>query len=310
MIWSSLCQRLRGLPMPLAGLALGLTGLGVTLDHALYLNGLGRDLACIPALILVLLLVIKYVLHPKLFLEDLRHPILGSLPPAATMVLMVAGKSLSVRCPLAGEIWWLTALVLDALLMCAFALAQGRALLRISVSSPSWFLPFVGLIMAAATVPSPRLEPLAGVLQLFGLVYFTTLPLALWKLIVLPPYPDALKPVVAIVVAPPSLLLVGWLTLHPESWPFWANILLVLALILAFSLYRHIYLLLNLPFTPALASLTFPLSISATALYKSSVHVPWLLPLAHMETIVSVLVTSSVCLRFIVHYSSRLLGRG
>jgi len=51
-------------------------------------------------------------------------------------------------------------------------------------------------------------------------------------------------------------------------------------------------------------------TISATALYKSSVHVPWLLPLAHMETIVSVLVTSSVCLRFIVHYSSRLLGRG
>lgn len=137
---------------------------------------------------------------------------------------------------------------------------------------PSWFIPPVGIIVADVTFPGvPELLPFALVLLAIGMIsYAILLPLMLYRLIFLTEVPNAAKPTIAIMAAPASLSLAGYLTVVSEPNLLLCAILLGIAILMTIAIYFAFWNLLRMQFSPGYAAFTFPMAIGATALYKAS----------------------------------------
>jgi tellurite resistance protein TehA-like permease len=79
---------------------------------------------------------------------------------------------------------------------------------------------------------------------------------------------EARKPTLAILAAPASLTLAGYITVVADPSPLIVMSLFSIAVLMTVSVYLMLAHLLRLPFTPAYSAFTFPLAVSATALLK------------------------------------------
>lgn len=334
--------RLSAVPTPAAGLALGIASLGWALENALPLHGAGQMAGALIATALLTLVALKYIVNPSLVPQDLCHPVVGSVMPTFTMALMVVSRAVGIRHPETAGMLWGSALCLHVALLCAFTLAQGARALKphhscalpgrgfslrcrirrtvgaiLAAMVPSWFIPPVGIVTAALTAPTVPDQPVfaaaaTGALH-FGLVAFALmLPLMVYRLIFHKKIADPAKPTIAILAAPASLSLAGYLSLVPEPSLLLCCLLLGIALLLTAVVYVTLPRLLRLPFSPAFASFTFPLVIGATALYKASerlaqsastaAHAEQLRFLASIELAVAALVVSLVAVLYAVFF--------
>lgn len=268
---SSLHARLRGLPTPMAGLALGTASLGWALENALPLNGWGQTAGAVLASCLLGLLVLRFAAHPKTLLADVRHPVTGSIVPTFAMALMVISRALHDALPNGSAALWCLAVLIHVLALLGFLISRAREAVLPNMV-PSWFIPPVGLIVADVAFPGmPELLPLAHGLLYLGLAcYAILLPVMLYRLILLPQIAHAAKPTLAIMAAPASLSLAGYLTVIPDPNPLIVAALFGIALLMTLVIYFCFWQLLRLQFSPGFAAFTFPLVIGATALYKLS----------------------------------------
>lgn len=145
------------------------------------------------------------------------------------------------------------------------------------------------------------------------------LPIMLYRLIFCEPIADAAKPTIAIMAAPASLSLAGYLTMTSQPSLIIVGVLLTLALLMTSVIYLAFFHLLKLPFSPGYAAFTFPMVIGATALFKT---VNWivatfgasnvsadLLITAKVELIVATLVVSYVAVKYLTHYKTSILNQ-
>ncbi|QCC86626.1 TDT family transporter [Desulfovibrio desulfuricans] len=302
----------RAVPTPLAGLALGIASLGMGLEKSLPLHNLGQVLGALTSMTLTLLLAGKFAFNPGLLVEELRHPVLGSILPTTAMALMLQSKSLSIVDARAAQYLWLFAVALHLCLLLAFVRFRiGQ--FRLHQMVPSWFVPFVGISVAAMTVPGPAYYSLAYGLMLFGMVsYAALLPVMWYRLIFASQIDDAFKPTIAILAAPASLSLVAYLSLEPAPSLLLCSLLLGIAVLMTSIIYVAFFKLLRLPFSPGFAAYTFPMAVGASALYKVSdllaaypAALEYSLQLkffAVLEMIVATLVVAYVCCRYLIFY--------
>ena len=167
---------------------------------------------------------------------------------------------------------------------------------------PSWFIPPVGIIVADVTFPGvPELHGLATVLLTIGMAsYAVMLPVMIYRLIFHPEVPNAAKPTIAIMAAPASLSLAGYLTVVKSPNLLVVAVLLGIAILMTVAIYFAFWRLLRLQFSPGYAAFTFPMAIGATALYKTAnlvatypdteTYVTQLRFLAHVELAVATVV--------------------
>lgn len=261
-------QQIRGLPTPLGGLALGIASLGWCMENALPLQGYGQMIGSMIAIVMIAVLLGRFILHPDTLWNDLKHPVLGSILPTFAMTSMVISKMVGDYLPSLGIFIWLTAIVIHCLFLMTFIYHRVRDFAPHHVV-PSWFIPPIGLIVADVTCPSPEYYGIAITLLVIGLsCYAIMLPLVIYRLIFVKEIPDAAKPTIAILAAPASLSLAGYLNVVKEPSLLIIAILLGVAILMTFIVYCALFKLLRLPFTPGFAAFTFPLVIGATALYK------------------------------------------
>lgn len=302
----------RTIPTPLAGLALGIASLGLGLENSLPLHNFGQVLGALSSMTLILLLAAKFVLNPRLLLEELRHPVLGSILPTTAMALMLQSKSLSIINAQAAQWLWLFAVALHLCLLLAFAVFRIRQF-SLHHMLPSWFVPFVGISVAAMTVPGPAYHQLAYGLMVFGMInYAALLPVMWYRLIFSSEIEDASKPTIAVLAAPASLSLVAYLSLEPAPSLLLCSLLLGVAVLMTSIIYVAFFKLLRLPFSPGFAAYTFPMAVGASALYKVSEllgaypatleYSLQLKTLAVLEMIVATLVVAYVCWRYLIFY--------
>lgn len=302
----------RAVPTPLAGLALGIASLGIGLEKSLPLHNFAQVLGALTSMTLTLLLAGKFALNPRLLLEELRHPVLGSILPTTSMALMLQSKSLSILDAQAAQWLWLFAVALHLCLLLAFVAFRARQF-SLHHMLPSWFVPFVGISVAAMTVPGPAYYQLAYGLMVFGMVnYAALLPVMLYRLIFSREIEDASKPTIAVLAAPASLSLVAYLSLEPTPSLLLCSLLLGVAVLMTSIIYVAFFKLLRLPFSPGFAAYTFPMAVGATALYKVSEllaaypatleYALQLKVLAVLEMIVATLVVAYVCWRYLIFY--------
>ncbi|MGL6176498.1 MAG: TDT family transporter [Vibrionaceae bacterium] len=256
-------------PTPMAGLALALAGLGWSWENAAPLGGVGQVLGAVIAAALLLVIGTKFTLNPRGLWEDLKHPVVGSTVPTFAMALMMISASLGKLSLWLGDGLWLLAVGLHLCFFFSFAYHRAKEF-SLSHMVPSWFVPPIGIVVAnVAFSGNPALEPIATFTLAFGLLmYALLLPLMLFRLIFLGEVHDSAKTTLAILAAPASLNLAGYLTTSTELSPVIINLLFGIAILMTAVIYLSFVRLLRLPFSPGYAAFTFPMVISATAQFK------------------------------------------
>ncbi|MCL1048412.1 TDT family transporter [Shewanella abyssi] len=318
---NTLRHRVSRLPSPMAGLALAIASLGWAWESmSPSIGGIAQLSGASIAAILLLMLVTKFVLHPKVLIAELSHPVIGSVIPTFAMGLMVVSAAIGQYSHSLALTLWLCAIVIHLIFLCVFI--YNRAVdFKLSHMVPSWFVPPIGIIVAAVSFPQSELFQLqnhwiANATLNFGMLsYLVMLPIMLYRLIFCEPIPDAAKPTIAILAAPASLSLAGYLTISEQPSVIIVGVLLTLALLMTSIIYLAFFNLLKLPFSPGYAAFTFPMVIGATALFKT---VTWiintfgendlsinLLLTAKFELVIATIIVIYVAVRYLSHYNQK-----
>ncbi len=299
-------------PTPLAGLALGIASLGIGLEKTLSLDNIVQFFSAILSMILVVILLGKYILHPQIFKNDMEHPVVGSILPTISMALMLQTKTISFASQIAAEFVWLFAVFLHITLMLSFVYHRAKDF-NLQQMVPSWFVPFVGIGVAAVTVPHGIYHGFAYAIFMFGLInYAVILPIMVYRLIFAEEINDNFKPTIAILAAPASLSLMAYLSLESNPSLLLCSILFGIAILMTVIVYIAFFKLLRLPFSPAFAAYTFPMAVGAACLMKVAdvlAQYPLLVQYSaevHLIGVIEMVIASLVCVyvvtSFIIYY--------
>lgn len=267
-------KKLEKLPVAVAGLALGMASIGNVIANEL---PIGPGFYIFPgiATFLLLLIVIKKLSKPKLLWHEISHPVLGSFIPAFDMCLMVISELVARYNLLLGQALWYSAIILHIVFTACFFYHRFRNF-DLNHMLPSWYVPPVGIVVACVTGSQMHAENLVHIIFYIGLtLYAIMLPIMLYRLIFGDRIQDAQLPSFAIMGAPASLCLAGYLTAFDNPNPQIIGILLALALMMTSLVYISMFRINNLKiqFVPIYASFTFPLAVGSVALFKYSRYV-------------------------------------
>lgn len=257
-------QLLKQVPIPTAGLALGLAALGNLLQP--YCE-LAHTLCGLCSLVLMLMLLVKIVRFSGVVREDFRNPIFASVSGTFFMTLMQLATYLAPFLPIPSLVLWTAAVLSHAVLIIWFT-AIFIAGFKLADVYPTYFICYVGIVVGSATSPTFGMEALGRVLFYIGFVCYLVLFVIVTLRCVKLGLPESARPLFCIYTAPMSLSLVGYLTVTPEPNLTFALVLAVLAQILLVVVLVRLPSLLKLPFYPSYAAMTFPFVITATALGK------------------------------------------
>lgn len=257
------------LPTPAAGLALGISSLGALWESEYGFNGYIQLTTALIAAVILAALLLRFIIHPKTLWNDLAHPVVGSVVPTFAMGTMVVSSSLLTHYPMAATLVWLIAIAVHLVFLTLFIYHRLQDA-KLHHMVPSWFVPPIGLIVAVFTCPEPaKFETLCYVILAFGIVnYALLLPVMLNRLIFGDKIQSGAKPSIAILAAPASLCLTGYLAFTSAPSPLIVAVLLGIALLMTVVIYMAMLHLARLTFSPGFAAFTFPLVISAKALYS------------------------------------------
>ena len=236
----------------------------------------------------------------------------GSVVPTYAMGTMVVSKAVGLLAPTLGQGLWLFAVILHLVFLATFVWHRAKAF-EIHHMVPSWFVPPVGIIVADVAYPGGPFAALANGLLWFGMAcYGLMLPLMLYRLIFSHEVPDAAKPTIAILAAPASLSLAGYLTVSQDPSLLLVAVLLGIAVLMTGIIYLAFIKLLRLPFSPGYAAFTFPLVIGATALFKvghllsqwpeAAHYAAQINQLAYLELGAATLIVGYVALRYLMFF--------
>ena len=261
-------------PTPVAGLTLGMIGICIFWASVCPQSLAPKVILTMATLLVTFMLLplcLKFVLYPAHLWSDLRHPTIGSIVPTLAMSLMlISHTALNLSCILACTIW-LSAVILHILFFLIFCFHRMKKI-DLNHMVPSWFVPPIGIVVACISIPTQSLLPIAHLILEFGLIaYAIMLPLMLYRLCFKDSIEDERKPTLAILAAPASLTLTGYLSISSNPNTLVLLILFSIALVMTISVYLMLSDLLRIGFSPAYSAFTFPLAISATASYKMSV---------------------------------------
>lgn len=206
--------------MGLAGLTLAWRRAGATLDtpawigDALFWLSLAAYAAALAGY------AAKAALHPAGVRADLHHPIrLAFLPAPGIALVLIAAGGQELAPTFAGTLWWIGALVQLALTLTVLASWLSRPTFTQAHVTPAWFIPAVGLV--AAPLAGARFAPEEVNWFYFGsgvVFWLAFLPLILGRLFLHEqPVPAKLLPTLAILVAPPAVVMLSLLRLEPHT---------------------------------------------------------------------------------------------
>lgn len=264
-------KNLRSYPTPISGLTLGIAG--AAFFWSVLCPAWAEPILIVAfALVLLLLapLVAKFIRYPRVLLDELKHPTVGSVVPTFAMTLMLLVHTVQPWDLAVAIVLWLVAVALHLSFFALFLWhrCHDRGFEKVL---PSWFIPPIGLVTACLTVPTPALQPVASILLHFGLAaYFIMLPLVLYRLFLHERIDELRKPSFAVLAAPPNLCLAGYLTLMAHPDPLLTLLLGSFAIMMTLSVYVMLSHLVRLPFNPAMSAFTFPLVIGARAMQNLS----------------------------------------
>lgn len=262
---------LKTIPIPICGLILGTVSLGNLLFSEGF-RGIGT-LFCLIGSFIMLLFVMKLIFTLKETLADLRNPIIASIAPTFTMAWMVICVFLNRLFPgsLVVSVIWLVSIIVHLGLMIYFIAAHIFPVkVTLECIYPSWFITFVGIGVVPNTSEMFVKELGEAVIWLAIGTYLILLPVIIKRLMHPKKMEDAAIPLITILTAPGSLCLAGYLSVFKDASLPVVLSLMVLSQFIYFSIVIYLRKMLKVGFYPSYAAFTFPMVISATAIFKVS----------------------------------------
>lgn len=289
-------------PVPLCGVMLGFAALGNLLQS--YGEGIRYACGIIAALLLVLILL-KLVLFPKMIKEDLQNPIMASVSATFPMALMLLSTYVKPWIGAIAKYIWLFAIALHLVLIIYFTI-KFIVKLQMPKVFASYFIVYVGIVVAAVTAPAFEALSIGTAAFWFG---FATLLLLLVlvtiRYIKFKQIPEPAQPLICIYAAPTSLCVAGYVqSVTPKSKGFLLTLLVLASILYVFALIKAIGYL-KLKFYPSFAAFTFPFVISAIAtkqtmacLANMKQPMPFLQYVVLIETIIAVIFVVYTFIRY------------
>lgn len=256
---------IKQVPIPAAGVALGLAALGILLQPYSEI----AHIACgVLSTCFVALLLAKIVLFPQMIRDDLHNSIAASVSATLFMTLMQLSTYLApvLYAPAFGL--WALAVAGHFCLMIWFTATYIRHF-KLNQVFPTYFICYVGIIVASVSSPTFGMQTLGHGLFWFGFACYLMLLVVVTTRYFKHEVPEAARPLFCIYTAPMSLSLAGYLATAAQPNAVFAAVLLVLAQILLLVVLVRLPLLMKLKFYPSFAAMTFPFVITATALGRT-----------------------------------------
>ena len=289
-------------PVPMAGLMLALAATG---NLVLSYGNIFRNIfGFISALILVLL-IFKISLDTKGVVESFKNPVVASVMPTFTMGLMILATYIN---PYAHSISfgvWVLGLLLHCLLIICFT-AKFIFNFDIKKVFPSYFVVYVGIVVASVTAPTYNLINLGQGIFWFGFIAFLCLlPIVVYRTFFIKGIQEPALPTISIFAAPASLCLTGYLACFPVKSNFIVSFLGGLAFLMFLGVILYLPKLLKIKFYPSYSAFTFPMVISAIAMkqlngylvkIKEPMHM--LKDLVKFQEVIAILIVVYVLVRY------------
>ena len=250
------------IPVPVAGVALGLAALGNVLAPA---SILVHDICGALSAMLVVLLLAKIAFAPHRFRSDMENPVVASTCATLFMACMQLAVYISAVSYTAGFALWCAAIVCHFALMTWFTKKFLFAFDLKNVHA-TYFIAYVGIIVASLTSPTFGMQTLGNILFWFGFICYAALFVLVTVRYIKHEVAAPAKPTFCVYAAPMSLSLAGYLAVTPEP-----NLALVAVMAIAAQM-LFVFVLTQVPkfikggFYPSFAAMTFPFVITATAL--------------------------------------------
>lgn len=255
---------IKKVPIPTAGVALGLAALGNLLQpYTEIAHGLCGGLS----LFLVSMLVAKVILFPSMIRSDLQNSILASVSATFFMTLMQLAGYLAPVAIVPAFGLWCAAIVGHFTLMAWFTAHYIRHF-KLSEVFPTYFICYVGIIVAAVTSPAFGMEAFGRGIFWFGLACFAVLLATVVARYLKHEIPEPARPLFCIFAAPLGLSLVGYLAVTPNPDPLFVGVLMGLGQVMLVGVATQLPKFIALKFYPSYAAMTFPFVISAMAFGK------------------------------------------
>lgn len=256
---------IKKVPIPTAGVALGLAALGNLLQPY---TEIVHIVCGALALLLIAMLAAKIILFPGMIRDDLHNSIMASVSATLFMTLMQLAGYLAPLAYAPAFVLWSAAIIAHLALMGWFT-ARFVAHFKLHEVFPTYFICYVGIVVASATAPSFGMQPVGHILFWFGFACYVVLLALVTYRYVKHEIPESARPLFCIYTAPMSLSIVGYLATAPDPNPLFVGVMLVLAQVLFVVVLTRLPVLLRLKFYPSYAAMTFPFVITATALGKA-----------------------------------------
>lgn len=252
-------------PIPTGGVALGLAALGILLKQF----SMVAYIACgISAALMLSLLFGRLFVDASSVRKDFDNPILASVSATFLMALMQLTTYVAPFAYIPAFFVWSAAVLLHAALIVWFTM---RHLMQFQLKNvyPTYFICYVGIIVASVSSPAYGLETLGRFIFWFGFAAYIALLVLVTARYAIHPVEEGARPLFCIYTAPMSLSLAGYLAVEPTPNAAFACALAVLAQVLLIVVLVRLPHFLRLRFYPSYAAMTFPFVITATALDRT-----------------------------------------
>ncbi|WP_306151786.1 SLAC1 anion channel family protein [Roseovarius sp. MMSF_3281] len=263
-------------PVTLFTIVMGMAGLALALragEQTLGLTSLASGVVYLVTLAVFVVIAAGYtakvIRFPNAVRSEWSHPVkLAFFPAISIGLLLLATATLPISRPVAHVMWLAGAAGQGILTLAVISGWIGARAFLHGHLSPAWFIPAVGNVIVPIAGAELGFVELSWFFLSVGLIFWIVLlTLVINRLVFHDPLPERLQPTLVILIAPPAVGFLAWVTLTGGIDPF-ARILLnsgyFFALIVAVQLPR----ILRLPFAMSFWALSFPLA----ALTIASLH--------------------------------------
>ena len=300
-------------PVAICGIALGFAALGNLFKTSFE----GLYLACgILSIALLALYTLKFMVSTKVVLRELSDPIGLSVAATYPMAVMLISVYMKTDIGDAAQLFWFAGTALHIL---CIALFTSRYIAKFDWENvhASWFIVYVGIVVASVTAPAFNFETSVGTVAFwFGFICLVVLFIVVSiKYIKYGLVPGSAESLACIYAAPTSLCIAGYIqSITPKSVPFLLVMLTIASIIYVASLVWCARCLTK-PFFPSHAAFTFPFVISAIACKQTAVclaeldqPLQWLDGVATVEAVLATGLCIVVLVRLLAFVRNQVLA--
>lgn len=260
-------NKIKDIPIPIAGLMLGLAGLGNIM--ATYNNGL-RYLAGSIAIFIGLLLTAKIITNNRMVKSELKNPIIASVLLTFPMGIIILSTYFIPLSKHFAQYFWFAGIILHIILLFRFT---GKFIFNFDIEKvyPSFFIVYVGIVVSSVTAPAFNQFQLGRNIFWIGFVsYLILLPIVAYRVFRVKKINELALPTITIFTAPAGLCLAGYMNTFLVKNTYLLGFLITLTLISITAVIIYLPKMLAVDFCPSYSAFTFPFVITTIGLKSAS----------------------------------------